>query len=199
MCTREKQKVLSVLQMIPVQIHSRTFLCWNDSPQNHDIRSRIPHGAQGLQGEPGGAVGCGEYCGEETNGWRHWQPVTEGQGGKWEKRGFGQGVAAQKTTVHNWKEKEMSRIRDVKRQGLTAVYSLWSCSCSEDNPQMTHGSLDSAWKATITWRPRCTKTVLPAKGTSWLQCQNLSEDRFKNEGLFFFFCTFLSWGLLTYD
>lgn len=41
--------------------------------------------------------------------------------------------------LHGWKEKRDKKQEGVKRQGLIAGYSPWSCFCSKDNSQMTHG------------------------------------------------------------
>lgn len=167
MWTWEKQKVLSLLQMIPVQIHSYTFLSWNDSPQNYDIATfprehRGCRGSQEGQRSVGSTVGrkqVGEGTGSTGSQW------LEDRGANGRKELLHRGQHRKHPFAHSWKEKRVKEQRDVKRQGLT-TYCL--CSCSEDNPQMTHGWLDAAWKATITWWTHCTKTVLPSKGTSWL-------------------------------
>lgn len=145
-------------------------------------------GSTGLQESQEGQWGVGR------------KQVGEGTGSQWlEDRGanerkelLGRGSGHRKHPfVHSWnkkRDKEQDQ-RDVKRQGLSAVYSLWSWSCSEDNPKMTDSwlSLKSHHHLMASLHSNCP----PFQGDQLApHCQNLSEDQFKNKVCSFFFVLF---------
>lgn len=177
-----------------IHIHSRAEMIL---PKNMTYSVMFPGEYRGCGGRQGVQWGMGRTAGRRRGGKSagSWWWGDEGVKG----RGCSGKVSGHRKHLflHGWEEKRDKEQEqgDVRRQGLAAGYVLWSCSCSEDNPQMTHSWLCSAWKGTIAWWARCTKAIFPSEGTSWLLIAK-TWLKISLKTKLCFFSAFSSWELL---